>query len=396
MPDTTLSLARSYSFAVDMAPGLVTRGACRPLTTLLAGSSRCLVIIDAMVDALHGSSFRSGLNPTGLNAHFVRVTADETHKNESLLFEILNHIEEFRPRRRSEPVVVVAGGVLQDAVGLACGLYRRGIPYVRVPTTVIGQVDVSVASKVAVNAFGVRNRIGMYHPPIASLIDTSAVVTEPEEGRVSGMGEIIKMALIADGPLFSLLEDSPALRGDEFWRSNGAATIIKRAYKAMADQLTHNPWELDLRRSVDFGHTFSPGVEMRYTNELRHGVAVWLDVLLTSVISHLRGFLPGPHLDRVISLGLKSGLPLGHRGFRNLALLNNSLCEAVRHRDGQQHLPAPVAIGESVFFEDVTVSELRKAIVFLASVVARFPPPDTPCHTKGVPPVSNKPDHGRR
>lgn len=76
MSDTTLHVERSYSFPVDMAPSLVTRGACEPLAVLLAGSSRCLIVVDPLVDDLHALSFRGGLEAPGLNTRLVVVGHD--------------------------------------------------------------------------------------------------------------------------------------------------------------------------------------------------------------------------------------------------------------------------------------------------------------------------------
>ena len=82
------------------------------------------------------------------------------------------------------------------------------MPYIKLPTTLLAIVDASVGSKVGVNHFSRRNRIGSYYPPIISLIDKNFIATESRRNIINGLGEIFKLAVIKSEPLFSLLESN--------------------------------------------------------------------------------------------------------------------------------------------------------------------------------------------
>ena len=114
-------------------------------------------------------------------------------------------MDNFGVTRRSEPVIVMGGGVLTDAVGFACSIYRRGVPHIKLATTLLCAIDACVGVKTSVNHFGRRNRIGTYFPPIKSIIDLNLLKTLPIEELSSSLGEIIKIAVIKNKYLFELI-----------------------------------------------------------------------------------------------------------------------------------------------------------------------------------------------
>ena len=131
------------------------------------------------------------------------------------------------PLRRSEPVLAVGGGVLTDTAGFACACWRRGIPWCRLPTTLLGIVDASVGIKVAIN-YHRKNGVGHFFSPIHTFIDTAFLGTVPLADIRSGCGEIMKAALIHDARLYELMEAHGAdLIKERFQTSLEAARIIK-------------------------------------------------------------------------------------------------------------------------------------------------------------------------
>jgi 3-dehydroquinate synthase len=122
-----------------------------------------------------------------------------------------------------------------------------------------------------------------------------------------------------------------------------------------------------LERCVDYGHTFSPTVEMHALPELLHGEAVVIDMALTTALSTLRGDVSEAQAHRVFSVIRALGLPLWNDVLGDASLLEDALLDTVRHRDGQQRLPLPVGIGRHRFVNDVTPAELREAARLLHS-----------------------------
>ena len=167
---------------------------------------RCLVVIDSTVSELYGDRIRAYFESWRISAVWQAAPGNEASKTLEHAVEITEAMSRMGILRRTEMVVAIGGGVVLDVVGLAAGLYRRGTPYVRVPTTLVGQIDAGIGVKTGVNHGQHKNRLGVYCPPSTALIDTEFLRTVPERHIWNGMAEIIKMALVKDSALFSLLE----------------------------------------------------------------------------------------------------------------------------------------------------------------------------------------------
>jgi len=264
---------------------------------------------------------------------------------------------------RREPIIAIGGGVLLDIVGFACSIYRRGIPYIKVPTTLLAIVDASVGSKVAINHFERRNRLGAYYPPIATLIDKKFIKTQSEREIVNGIAEIFKLAVIKSPELFTLLEENAELLIEEKFQHGAVPVrVINLAITDMIAELGPNLWERKLDRCVDFGHTFSPVIEMANIPELLHGEAVALDCLYSSCIACLRGYIGQSVLNRIFNLAKRLKLKTYHEDFTKIELLQQSLADATKHRNGNQFAPLPIYVGNYKIVNDITQSEMKYAI----------------------------------
>ena len=146
-----------------------------------------------------------------------------------------------------------------------------------------------------------------------------------------------------------------------------ADEMIHRSITGMVEELQPNLWERELRRSADFGHSFSPLIEMRALPELLHGEVVALDCVLSSFLAHHRDLLSTSDLIRVVRLVASLELPPQHPMFADPAMLAEALADTVRHRDGQQNLPLPNGIGKCVFVNDVMPAELGAASAAMSS-----------------------------
>ena len=133
----------------------------------------------------------------------------------------------------------------------------------------------------------------------------------------------------------------------------------------MAKQLSPNLWEQNLCRLVDFGHSFSPLIEMQsHKNELplSHGEAVILDVYLSCLISNNRSILSNEEFIKISTLIDKLGLNKYHPMFLDLNYLQKALDEITAHRNGHQNLPLPTRIGAAKFYNDIQTNDLEQAI----------------------------------
>ncbi|SHN42603.1 sedoheptulose 7-phosphate cyclase [Cryptosporangium aurantiacum] len=346
-----------------------------------------LVLVDTTIDRLYGDRLRAYLEYHRVRYHLMPLPSAEEQKTIDLVLAVASAMNEVKAFRVRNPPIAIGGGVMLDIVGLAASLYRRGIPYIRVPTTLLGLVDVSVAAKTGVNFEGFRNRLGSYSPPLRTLIDRSFLATLPRRQLRNGMGEIFKMALIKDVRLFGLLErygaaliegrfqdaappGGTAAGGGPPARvgSNVADEVIGRAIQGMVEELQPNLWEKKLERSVDYGHSFSPLLEMRALPELYHGEAVALDCVFSAFLAEHRGFLEPEDVHRVVACARSLGLPVWHPLFCDPDALGEALADTVRHRNGDQNLPVMAAIGSARFLNDVTPAEIEAAAAAMAEL----------------------------
>ncbi len=254
-------------------------------------STRRIVIIDKIINDLYGENILYYFSCLKIDLKLCVIDSKEENKNWEHVNSVLKFFEDLSLLRR-EPIIAIGGGVLLDLVGFCASIYRRGIPYIKVPTTLLAIVDASVGVKVGVNHFNRRNRIGSYYPPIATFIDKKFINTQDERNIVNGIAEIYKLALIKDEELFLLLEDNYAqLILEKFQYGAVPVRVINLAITGMINELAPNLWEKKLDRCVDFGHSFSPLIEMKNMINLYHGEAVILDCLFSSCISYNRGYI---------------------------------------------------------------------------------------------------------
>lgn len=325
-------------------------------------NDRIIVVIDVNVHKLYCEQLISYFNAHKVKYSMLIIDADEENKTWQKANEILQFFEKEGILRR-EPIISIGGGVLLDIVGFACSIYRRGIPYIKIPTTLLAIVDASVGSKVAVNHFDRRNRIGAYYPPIATLIDKKFIKTQDEREIVNGIAEIFKLAVIKSPELFSLLEENAELLIEEKFQYGAVPVrVINLAITDMIDELGPNLWEKRLDRCVDFGHTFSPVIEMKNVVNLLHGEAVALDCLYSSCISFVRNYIDIATLNRIFNLAKRLKLKTYHEDFTKMNLLKMSLSDAIKHRNGNQFAPLPLTIGNYTIVNNIDDQEMIDAI----------------------------------
>ena len=324
-------------------------------------SNRRLVIIDKTVNGLYGQQVIDYFKTNKIELCLFEIDATEENKNWNNTNTVLQFLEDNNVLRR-EPIIAIGGGVLLDIVGFCAGVYRRGIPYIKVPTTLLGIVDASIGTKVAVNHFDRRNRIGTYYPPIASLLDKKFIATQDERNIVNGIAEIFKMAVIKDEQLFSILENHANELIETKFQSEHADAVINLAVTDMVQELTPNLWERNLERAVDYGHSFSPIIEMKNLPNLFHGEAVVLDCLFSACLALIRKHITQSELDRIFETARSLKLPTYHKDFVDVNTLKLALSDTVKHRNGNQYLPVPLSIGNNAILNNVTGEEIYSTI----------------------------------
>ena len=347
----------SHTNAVLLRAGIGQTPACQ----------RRLIVIDTRVLDLYGWEIEAYFRANRVNYRFLPLNTTEPEKTIDNVLRVVRALNEFGVNRRSDPLIAIGGGVLLDVAGFAASLYRRGLPYVRVPTTLMGLIDAGIGIKTGVNFETHKNRIGTYFAPQRAYLDTSFLKTLDDRQISNGIAEIIKMAIIKDARLFELLEENVAtLIPDRFSGRTAYREILVRATVGMLQELSNNLWEGILERIVDYGHTFSPTLEMAALPELLHGEAVAIDMALSLVLAAQRDLIDPQDLERALSLIDAYRLPTHHSQCEE-ELLMRALADTTSHRDGLQRVPLSHGIGGAVFVNDLTRAEIRGAAAHLAA-----------------------------
>ena len=324
-------------------------------------SQRRLVVIDKTVYEIYKTELHNYFDKHKVQLELFVLDAIEENKDWKHTDEVLKFFERVGVLRR-EPIVAIGGGVLLDLVGFCCSIYRRGIPYIKIPTTLLAIVDASVGVKVAANHLERRNRIGAYYPPIATFLDKKFIKTQNDRDIINGIAEIFKLAVIKSEELFVLLEENyEQLINEKFQFGAVPVRVINLAITGMIEELAPNLWEKKLDRCVDFGHSFGPLIEMQNLPNLYHGEAVVLDCLYSSCIAEVRGYITMDQLRRIFKCAKNLKLPTWHQDFSKVRLLESALEDTKKHRNGNQYLPVPMGIGQYTMLNNVTVDELRLA-----------------------------------
>jgi 3-dehydroquinate synthase len=332
------------------------------LATALSGR-RPLVVLTPSVDRLYGNRIREYLRHHCADGfHTLLLRRTEQSKTLDAVTEICEFASEVG-LGRTDPMVAIGGGVCTDLVGIAAALFRRGVPHLKVPTTLIGLVDAGLGTKNAVNHAGRKSVLGTFHPPEASLLDPGLVASLPRRHVVNGMAEIAKVALVADHRLAGILESQGASLVDSGLAMPAAEAelLVTYAVDGMLDQLARNLFEwAGYTRAMDFGHTFSPHIEVASEHDVLHGEAVGMDMAMSLCVSNTHGLIGDAECQRGLHLLRSLGLELTWCGLDVHKLLDSlpSICE---HRAGRLNLCLPTGIGSHTFvgLADIDVTMLR-------------------------------------
>ncbi len=240
------------------AAGVVVHlGALELLGELVPGSGPVEIVTDAHVAGIHGVTAQLALGGRDTTSH--DVPAGEAAK----AIAVLERLWRAMRMGRDGTIVALGGGCTTDLAGFAAATYMRGIPWVAVPTTLVGQVDAAIGGKTAVDLPGAKNLVGAFHWPARVVIDPATLDTLPREEIANGMAEVVKTGL---------------LMGEPVWEAE-LPSIVRRcaAFKSsvcLADPFDHGP-----RNQLNLGHTFGHALEAAAGYDLPHGRAVALGML---------------------------------------------------------------------------------------------------------------------
>ncbi|MDX8391272.1 MAG: 3-dehydroquinate synthase [Mariprofundaceae bacterium] len=278
------------------------------MRALFPAAGRCLVVSNNVVAPLYLEAVQQSLAASDWVSDRCILEDGEQYKTLDAWSDILDALMQAR-LSRGEPVIALGGGVVGDMAGFAAACYRRGVPCVQVPTTLLAQVDSSVGGKTGVNHAHGKNMIGAFYQPRLVWIDPQVLGTLAPRQLRAGIAELIKYGLIRDAEFFAWVEQHMAGLLD--LDADIIAEVIHTSCRHKAEVVMMDETEQGMRALLNLGHTFGHAIEsMTHYREYLHGEAVALGTLMAARLSAQSGFASEDVETRIRGLYTRADLPL--------------------------------------------------------------------------------------
>lgn len=296
--------ARAYE--VVIGPGLLDRAGehVRPFLK----RARAAVVSDETVWGLHGAQLSAALAAAGIAALPIVIAPGEQTKSFEGLSDLMDRLLALE-LDRGEVVLALGGGVVGDLTGFAAAIYKRGIDFIQLPTTLLAQVDSSVGGKTAIDTPRGKNLVGAFHQPRLVLADLNVLATLPDREMRAGYAEVIKYGILGDFDFFQWLEaNGPAVLRRE---PQALAHAVARSVEMKAEIVAEDETEQGRRALLNLGHTFGHALEAEtgYGEALLHGEAVAAGQAIALRFAAAQGLCPSQDASRAEQAIAAAGLP---------------------------------------------------------------------------------------
>ena len=258
------------------------------LTVSSINFNQCLVVADKNVPKKLINKVLSSLPKNSTIIHYFN--ANEKNKNQKSVLKIISILLN-KNFNRNDCLISLGGGITGDVSGFAASIYKRGLKFINLPTTLLSQVDSSIGGKTGVNTQYGKNLIGSFYQPCLVVSDINFLSSLPKREIICGYGEVLKHALINDKKFFTFLNKNGSkilsLKGPFIEKAIYKSCLIKKKI-VEADEK-----ELGKRKILNLGHTFAHAFEatLGYSKRLNHGEAVILGVKTAAKFSLLNKIL---------------------------------------------------------------------------------------------------------
>lgn len=240
-------------------------------------------------------------------------------------------------------LVGVGGGTITDLVGFVASTFMRGLKFLLLPTTLLGQVDAAVGGKCGVNLGGYKNMVGTFALPEEVVCDPQWLCSLPEREWRCGIAEIIKTAIVGDVQLFKLLEDNDLekVMND----ADLLSEVVARTVAVKCRVVNEDFREGGLRRVLNLGHTLAHAIES-HTERYSHGEAVAVGLAYVARMAASRGELSAEDCGRIVSLLERYGLPTSVE--MDMAQLEEAMMHDKKNKNGEIGWVVPRNIGDMI------------------------------------------------
>lgn len=251
------------------------------------------------LNRLFSLKLRSDLDKAKLSYLFLNFPRGEKNKSFESYRQLIHQLSK-RKIDKKTCLISLGGGTVSDMTGFLASSYLRGLPFISIPTTLLAMVDAAIGGKVAINCANAKNQIGHFYFPKKILVDPAFLSHLPDQEYLSGLAEIIKIALVSSRALFHTLLQNPTLfkKRDALFLDR----LIKESIVLKKACVEKDPFEKGMRKILNFGHTAGHALESALNYRLSHGLAVAFGILIEAHLSHKMNLLTLEDLEAIEKL----------------------------------------------------------------------------------------------
>lgn len=320
-----------------------------------------VVITNRPLFHLYKKALEKSVKSRDLSIRFEIIPDSEKAKSSPVLTNILDRISAYDIHREIF-IAAFGGGVVGDLAGFVAAVYKRGVPYVQIPTTLLGQVDSAIGGKVAIDLPIAKNLIGAFYQPRLVLSDIVLLRSLSMLQIKNGLSEIIKYGVIRDRVLFEFLEADykKVLSLDR----DALEFIVSRSSRIKADVVEKDEFDKKgVRVILNYGHTIGHAIEAAsgYSKKFRHGEAVAIGMIGAARISSMLGLLKKEDANRIEALIRNTGLPTRIKSLKFLKIYE-ALLHDKKFIHRKNRFVLPIAIGNVKVVEGVPDRIVRDAL----------------------------------
>ena len=281
---------------------------------------KCLLVIDKNVPKKMISSISKSLR--GKKIFRFKFNANEKNKSQKNINKILKTLLNNNFSRK-DCLISIGGGITGDVSGFAASLYKRGLQFINLPTTLLSQVDSSIGGKTGINTKEGKNLIGSFYQPKIVISDTEFLKSLTKREIICGYGEILKHSLILNKTFYKYLDNNASnileLKTPYIEKAIFESCKIKKLIVEKDEK------EIGIRKTLNFGHTFAHAYEatLGYSKRLNHGEAVILGIISALKFSLKNKLIKTKEFQKIMNHIVKMRLPLNIKNYFSLKNLNS-------------------------------------------------------------------------
>ena len=291
--------------------------------------NKCLLVIDNNIPSKMITKISKSLKGKKIFKYYFK--ANEKNKNQKNVKKILDILLD-KNFSREDCLISIGGGITGDVSGFAASLFKRGLKFINIPTTLLAQVDSSIGGKTGVNSKYGKNLIGSFYQPSLVLSDIQFLKSLSKREIICGYGEILKHSLIENKKFFIFLNKN--LKKILSLSSPFIEKAIYESCKIKKKIVEKDEKETALRKVLNFGHTFGHAYEagLGYSHKLNHGEAVILGMKTALNFSLRENMLSKNEYNLIINHIDNSGLPSSIKKHFSIKDLNKILSFMIKDK----------------------------------------------------------------